>query len=820
MGVPVLGEKTETIVRGSPAGRPWWGERPTDWRCILFLLVTLFSSVPARAQSDYEGKTVTAIEFVGSVSANPDSVRAKIKTRVGDPLSLEKLNEDIKTMVEGLKLFSTIEQRLSPSGDGVKVSFFVSENPVIDTIIFLGIIELDREELEQIIESREGGLANDITLALDVQRIRERYLQDGYHFIQIGYTKEVAERTTVIFKVTEGPEVGVKEVDFNGNLSFEKDELLKAMPTTDENGFLSDHPYIESEFEQDIVNLQQFYRGHGFLDAEVAIENIEFSLDKEDVVLSVRITEGTPYTVRSITLEGLERFDAEELIGKMKTKVGGRYERAFRLNEDLRALERLYHDDAYINVRAIDASVVDPVTPEVDLKIVVREGARVSVGNVEIHGNIETRDKVIRRLLDDLVPGSPFNQNALERAKSRIINLRYFEANGVSVIKGDIPLPDFENYREVFVDVRDTDREDVKDIDIEVKEIDTGSVRFAVGVNSNAGLVGAVVYRKENFDPLDFPESLDDIFDAFTGGGQTLELSFFPGIQLTQYQLAYTHPFIFDSDFEFSLQAYKRFRIRENWDEERTGFSLGLGRRFGFNIAATVRYRLEQIIVDDIDTDASQIVFDFEGERLVSSLILGVNIADLDNYNSPGEGYRLNTTYEFAGLGGDINFHRINLDGEYYLTLDTDAQDRKQILFFIGRFGYVKEHSSSFDVPIYERLFAGGQNSIRGFEFRGVGPHTHNSPDGGKVLMTGSLNYVFPLYEKMLGGVLFVDAGTLAPEFSSPELGDIRVAVGFGVRVQIDFLGPVPFAIDFGFPLVKFDDDETQIISFSLDRRF
>ena len=201
-------------------------------------------------------------------------------------------------------------------------------------------------------------------------------------------------------------------------------------------------------------------------------------------------------------------------------------------------------------------------------------------------------------------------------------------------------------------------------------------------------------------------------------------------------------------------------------------------------------------------------------------MILGVRVADLDNFNRPGEGYRLNVTYEYAGLGGDLDFHKVFLDAEYYQTISEDAEGRRHVLFFIGKFGYVTEAGDSRDVPIYERFFAGGQNSLRGFEFRGVGPMSNGSPDGGKAVVLGSLNYSFPLYEDLLGGVFFLDSGSVASELSADELSDFRVSVGFGIRLKIDLLGPVPFAIDFGIPLIKFDDDVTQIISFSLDRRF
>ncbi|MEZ6196489.1 MAG: BamA/TamA family outer membrane protein [Planctomycetota bacterium] len=772
-------------------------------------------------QESFDGKIVREIEFIGAELASPDSVRAQIKTKIGQPLDSEVLNSDLKRLTEELRLFSTASTRLIPRGDdGVKISFFVTENPRVEVVIFLGNEEYDRKTLLELIGTREGGLVDEITLQLDVTAIREKYLADGFHFVQVKYERPEDQFTTIVFRITEGPEVSIEDVSFRGNLTFDKGELLEAMPFTDEAGFLFGHPYSEKDVIADLVTLQQFYKGRGFLDARVALEDRQFSADKEEAYLTIRIDEGEPYLIRSIRIEGMQRFDEAETLAAFASQVGQRYEAYGDLAQDIRRLESSYYDESFINVDIKDVTPIPFEGREMDVVLKVVEGNPVKVGRVEIRGNTETRDKVIRRLLEDLAPGSPLNLNTLQRAKRRLRSTQYFQPETLEVLRLDIRDREYEAYRDAFLRVEDTARDDVKDIIVELEEKETGSIRFAAGVNSNTGLVGAIVYRKENFDPFDFPTGFDDILDAFTGGGQTLELAFYPGFIETQFQITYLHPFIFDSDYEFSFNGFRRIRFREGWDETRTGMILGLGKRFGRNITLTARYRLENVEVDDIDSDVGQIVFDYEGARLISSLSLSATIADLDNFGSPTEGYRLYLTYEYAGLGGDITFNRTRVDAEYYLTIAEDADGHRQVLWFDGTFAWVKEAGSSDDVPIYERYFAGGQSSLRGFAFRGVGPMTNNNPDGGKVLILGSLNYIVPLYEDTVAGVLFADAGTLATDFDSGDLGDFRLSIGFGIRLKVPFLGETPFAIDFGFPVLKQRDDETQIISFSLSRQF
>jgi outer membrane protein insertion porin family len=774
----------------------------------------------AEKQESYEGLTVREIEFIGAEFASPEKVRDQIKTAVGKPLDSKVLNEDIKRLVQDLRLFSTVTERRTPRDGGVKLTLYVTENPRVGVVIFLGNENYNREELLETVGTKEGGLVDEITLQLDVRAMTEKYRKDGYHFVQVKYERPVDEFTTIIFRITEGPKVCVKEVEFRGNLSFPESDLLEAMPFTDESGILFGHPYSEDDVLKDLVTLQQFYRGRGFLDARVSLEDRRFATDKRYAFLTIRIDEGQPYTIKSISFEGMERFEPETLLPDMLSKVGERYEPAGNLNADITRLRRDYYDEAYINVQISDLTRVPFEGNEVDVVLGVNEKERVRVGHVDIRGNTETRDKVIRRLLEDLSPGSPLNLNTLERAKGRLRGTGYFVPETLDVINRDVRFDDYEIYRDAFLQVEDTDRENIKDIIVDLEERDTGSIRFAAGINSNAGLVGAIVYRKENFDPFDLPTGFDDLLDAFTGGGQTLELAFYPGLIETQFQLQYIHPFIFDSEYEFSFTGFRRLRFREAWDETRTGMIIGVGRRFGRNITLTARYRLENVDSNDIRNDSPQIVFDYEGNRLISSLSLGATIADVDNFASPNEGYRLFLTYEYAGLGGDITYNRVRLDAEYYQTVYETVEGQRHVLWFDGTFGYIKEAGGTDDVPVYERFFAGGQSSIRGFRFRGVGPMTNNNPEGGKVLILGSLNYQFPLYEDTLGGVLFVDTASVAPEFNADAVFDFRVAVGFGIRLKVPFLGEVPFAIDFGFPIIDKREDNRQLISFSLSRRF
>ena len=792
----------------------------------LILLALTAATVGAQddapsSPGDFEGKTIKSIEFIGAPNTRPEWVLSKMKTNVGRPYVRADADEDVKFLRSELRLFSTIEYRPIKDNGGVRLAFYVTENPRIYLLGFVGNQEFTKDELLESVASREGGLADDITLELDRKAVRDRYLDEGFHFVQVQVERQVEEGgSSVVFKITEGEQVCIVDVTFEGNSAFEKSKLLEAMPTTDESGLISTTNYVETRVQADLVQLQQFYRGSGYKDATVLLYDRRFSTDRSEAALRIRVVEGEPYIVRSVEIRGMTRFDADVAKAAMKTRVGGRYESFFDVADDIRELERNYREDAYIDANVVDQSALDPERPEVDVIFDVREGQRSKVNRVVMRGNVETQDRVVRRLLKDIVPGGPLNLEALERGQQRIQSLQYFDPESVEILKPVVTERDYRIYQDVFIEIDDTDQEHVKNVFVDLKEKDTGSLRFAVGAGSNNGLFGAITYTKTNFDPLDFPESFDDIFDAFVGGGQFFQVNFTPGTELTQASVRYEHPFIFDSDYRFSFNGSKFFRFRENWDEDRLGMRIGIGRNFGYNISATLTYRLELVDVSDIDSDAGQIVFDFEGENLISSVIARLNVADLDSPIRPTEGYRFSLQYEFAGLGGDIDFHKILFDATYFSTLSEDADGRKHVLRATATIGWAQETGDTRAVPIYERFFAGGHGSIRGFDFRGVGPMSNGSPDGGQALILGSVEYTFPLYEELLRGAFFVDGGTVAEDWGDSDITNFRLAAGFGIRLSIPFLGPTPFAVDFGIPLLRDDDDDTRVFSFSIEREF
>jgi outer membrane protein assembly complex protein YaeT len=689
--------------------------------------------------------------------------------------------------------------------------------------VFLGALEYGREELLPVIRTRAGHLVDDFTLELDRREMERWYRERGFHYVSVQFQKTpIRGGDLIIFNILEGVKVKIRAVHFEGLERFDRDALLEQMPWCEEPGLLFSKEFVLEQVQRDVVGLNAWLRGQGHLDAHATLMEWRPTPDHERVEIFIRIEEGRCYTVRTLRIEGVTRFVADEVHANLKTVVGGPYATAAdgALGIDIKRLTDRYQEEGLINAQVTDRSTIDLDSDQVDVVIHVTEGELVHVGAIEIRGNVETQDRVIRREID-LVTGDALNLKKLRRSEQKIRSLRYWSPEqGVRLETPEISFGDFNIYREAYVHLRDTRRENVQDIVIEVQEADTGSVRFAVGVSTNAGVIGDITYTKTNFDPLDVPEKFSDTLDAFTGGGQTLVLSFQPGTIMTRGRILWGDQHVFDSPYALTGELYLTEWLREDWREGHEGISITGGRLIGDDLRVDVTLRDEVAEVSEIENGAPQIVWDFEGRNEVASVQVDARLRRVDNFLEPTEGREVELSLKYAGLWGSLAYWRGNAGVHEYVTLLENAEGLRHVLQLNASVGWAAALGDTRDVPIFDRLFAGGTGTIRGFRYRGAGPHENGSPVGGKAMWLLGAEYLFPIEENQLRGVVFLDSGSVGEDWASTATWEPRVAVGAGVRLVIPFLGDRPVAIDFGIPLLKQDGDETQLISFSFGHTF
>ena len=350
------------------------------------------------------------------------------------------------------------------------------------------------------------------------------------------------------------------------------------------------------------------------------------------------------------------------------------------------------------------------------------------------------------------------------------------------------------------------------DLDIDLTEARTGRFMFGAGVNSDAGVVGQITLEENNFDLFRPPRSWADVRNgrAFRGGGQSFRLEAAPGAQVSRYLVSWQDPFFLNTDYSFGVSGFYYTRFFEDWTEERLGGRVSLGRLINQNWSFGTAIRLERVLVRDIldvpGNEAPQIIADAEGTNFLSTGRVALTYDDRDSSFIPTTGTFAEFSYEQAF--GDFVYPRFDAAlSRYWTTYQRPDGLGKHTLRLSGKFGYTGD-----DTPVFERYFAGGFQTFRGFDFRGVSPVEAGRRVGGQFMTLGTLEYMLPVTAndnfKVVG---FTDFGTVD---ESVSLENFRISVGAGLRVNVPAMGPAPLAFDFAVPLTKQDFDDERVFSF------
>lgn len=347
------------------------------------------------------------------------------------------------------------------------------------------------------------------------------------------------------------------------------------------------------------------------------------------------------------------------------------------------------------------------------------------------------------------------------------------------------------------------------DVNIDVTEGRTGRLMFGVGVNSDAGLVGSMVLQEDNFDIMRPPMSFADILNgqAWRGAGQSFRLEAVPGTQVSRYMASWNDPYFLRSDFSLGVSGFYYNRYYQDWTEERLGGRVNLGYVLSKYWSASTFVRLEDVGINHIPSvNPPPDLLAVRGSNFLSTAGAALQYDARDNSFFPTRGNYANFNYE-QGFG-EFVYPRFEISGgQFFTTYERPDGFGKQILSLTGQIGYTGDNT-----PVFERFFAGGYSSFRGFYFRGVSPEVNNVKVGGNFLAIGSAEYMIPVTASdNIRTVVFTDFGTVEPDIS---LDHFRVSAGFGFRLTIPAMGPAPLAFDFAWPLKREGTDRLRVFSF------
>lgn len=774
------------------------GARPTRAWCKAILVLGILTVIlwPSRgtwAQSP-AGGVVTDVVVVGNRTIPTETILRQIKVKPGQEFISSAVHEDVKRIGES-RLFKNVQVRVVGE-ERVVVQYIVQEHPnQIQDIIYKNAHHIPQKELEDMTRLRKGMLLDPISARKACFEIQDYLKKQGRYFATVSLEegdKEGDKR--VIFNISEGPIVRVRKTYFKGNAELATSARLKTQIDTS-TAFLGlplGGKYNPMLVDHDVLKLEQYYKDNGYLDVRVTRE-LNFSDDNAWVDITFHIHEGQRYRVGNVSVEGAKVLDRDQVSSVLRTRRGEHYNENI-ISADLRNITDQHGWRGYPVYPQKELYFPEPGIVNVVYDLRDQERPPTKVGQVIIIGNEVTQDRVIRRVVG-LYPGQILRFPELRIAERDLARLNIFEMNP-------------EMGTRPTLTVLGDERDEYRDILVQVKETPTGSFLVGMGVNSDAGLVGSIVLNERNFDLFRPPRSFADILEgrAFRGAGQELRIEAVPGTELQRYTVLFREPFLFDRPYSLTVSGYYVDRVFEEYTEGRVGGRFTLGHQLTKSLSLSGSLRLEGVNVSNVPFFAPADYTDVIGSHFLVAPSAALTWDTRDSYLRPTEGGIANFSYEH--VLGDFNFPVFNVEASRYFGLFPRPDGSgKHVIALRSQFSW-----AGTDAPVFERFFAGGFRSLRGFEFRGVSPTTAGFQVGGDFMFLNSVEYQVPVKANdQIYFVGFVDSGTVERRI---DIRDYRVAAGVGARIIVPMLGPVPIALDFGFPIVRGPTDREQLFSF------
>jgi outer membrane protein insertion porin family len=777
-----------------------------------------------------------------------------IRAAAGTIFEADVIRADIRRL-NRLGSFSRVEVYAGINNDGtVELVFEVLERQLVVDVQVAGNAEINDAQISAVVDVTSGTPIDRFQIDRSARRIEDLYREKGYYNARVLVDEDELDDTgLVLFRILEGERLKVTAIRFSGHQSFSAKQLRREIETETAT-FFKKGQLNNDTLDTDISNLIGFYRNRGYLDIR-ADRLIQPAPNGREAIITYLIEEGQLYTMRSVqvTIETYNNaepvFSQSQIAGLMSIKAGDVYS-VQDLDNSINAIRTAYGQMGYADAADTDNRQIfriekrDPEQPLVDLIVVISEGQRFRVGEVIIQGNDLTRQEVIRRHIE-LRPTRPLDTTAMARSKVFLRRLQLFNVrSGAKVTPQE---PGVEFFAEVWNDefmprarrprpapsqpsadprtritLDPADESNYRDVLVEIEETNTGSFDIGAAISSDSGVIGRIALTQRNFDITDTPDSPGEFFSgrAFRGGGQTFSIEVLPGDEIQTYSIGLTEPYLLESRYSGSANIFYRKRDFDEFDEQRVGGRLAVGRRFGTRWNGSLTLRAEEVELSEIEESQPVDFFDVADANVLIGLQGRLTRTTLDSLTRPTKGSR--TSLSLEQVMGDFQFSKLDVSHSTFIPLREDYLGRSTVLNLRGRVGYIPQDED--ETPTYERFFLGGQ-SFRGFDFRTVAPRGIRNDNGmpsedtvgGTWLFFAGAEIEQPVYEDIFSLVAFIDAGTVT---NDPGFDEFRVAVGVGIRFYVPALSPAPLAFDFGFPILKEDDDEERLFTFSIDLPF
>jgi outer membrane protein insertion porin family len=746
----------------------------------FFIIITLFLMIfvhqginLAWAQS---GDIIKSVEVRGNSRVSDSTILYYINTEIGKPLSGNQIRSDIEE-IYSLGQFKDIRVQTEEGAGGLKVIFIVEEIASIGSVRLVGNDQIETDDIMEAIGIRRGASFRDHLVQESVDEIIKMYHDKGYFFVKVDVKTRLNSDSQVdaVIRISEGEVVSIEKIRFSGNKNIPDKDLIDKMETKSKSWFawLDDSGiYKKDVLKIDLLRIESYYHDEGFVKIRVMDPEIDISKKTKKIFITIPVEEGKQYSIGKIILEGDDTFTSKELRQAIKSKEGQIYNLS-QIREDVIAITELYSEKGFAYADVSPLTKLDDNKKRVDLDFKADKGRKVYVGQIDIAGNTKTLDNVIRREFR-LKEGELFNGKKLKRTKQRINNLGFFE--------------------DVRIDTKPGKEPDKLDVETTVTEKPTGSFTIGAGFSSVENLIFSASVSQDN------------IF----GRGQKLAFSTELSSRRNNFNVSFTDPRLLDSDVTAGIDLFNRKSNFFSFESRNRGGGIRLGKAIGEYDWLGINYRVENVRTSEIEED-QETNFLFNGERTTSRIGPTFIRDTRDNFLNPTKGWRHVVKLELGGLGG-LKFYRTNYEITYYRKIVG-----KLVGAAHGEFNYADGYSGDV-LPIFERYFMGGPNSLRGYTIRDIGPKdSTGDPVGGTQSLLFNLELQYPITKSFRAftfydrGNVFGDGTDITTTREDINLADMRSSIGAGIRFISPF-GPIGFA--YGYKLDRDEQDQNKVGEF------
>jgi outer membrane protein insertion porin family len=699
-------------------------------------------------------------------------ILGRVKSTIGGPFNASQTTEDIRA-VFSLGFFDDVQLRIEDFEGGVRLTFVVTERPFVRDIDFAGNT-INTSDLQDKIDLKLGTVYNPVEVQNAREKLKDYYEDEGYFEVQITPTTEkfADGDVKVVFTINEGRRMNIDKIVIHGNQGLSDREIKKVMLTQERQYYILRGTVQRQRLEEDVEKIVGLYNDHGYVQARVESHNVTVDREKARVTIDVVVVEGPQFRVGDITLNGVTLLPEAELRRQLKFKSGDVFSRT-GLRDAIQNVT-----DLYSRIGRASADIA-PRTEQtaanrINITLDVVEGPEVYVERININGNVRSQDKILRRELP-MVEGDLFTLQKLHRARQKLVNLGYFETVNATTTPG-------------------SDKSKIV-VNIDVTERPTGIFSIGGGYSSVDSFIGTLDLTQNNFLGRGFQVSL-----RLRGGANTQQ-----GI------ISFTDPWLFDRPLSGGFDLFSTKQSFTEYDYTTLGGGLRTSHPFEEYYRWHLGYRLTQDRISNVRDASQTLLADQIGTKVTSMIQTAITRDSRDNFTATTKGGASSISLDFAGLGGDNHYIKTVASTTYFhpIWFDHIISGRAE-----GGYGFgLGDH----DLPVFERFYLGGPNSIRSFKSRRISPQDSTGLRiGGTTELLGNVEYLVPLpFNIRVAG--FYDVGNVYGYSTKFDPTDLKQAIGAGVR----WLSPFgPIRIDYGINVNRKTGEDFGAFHFSVGSPF